>query len=143
MKLIINHKFFNELLTILNYSTENVSQMKNKMNVDRSEVTLGPVPRTNEALPTSPLMISDQTTAVNPVIESQRKMRLRVEPKENFRGRTQHEYKPAKAVTRNGRPSKARAPLYVADRFDHHYLDLLVRIFVSIVFFFQRKFVRC
>lgn len=111
MKMIINHKIFNELLTIRNYSTENVSQMKNKMNVDRSEVILGSVLRTNEALPTSPLMVSDQKrTSVSSVIESQ--------SKKTFRGRTKHEYKPAEAFIRSGQPSKTRAPLYVTDRFD-------------------------
>jgi hypothetical protein len=57
-------------------------------------------------------------------------MRFEVEPALQFRGRTPGDFKPTKALNRNGEPSTSRPPRYFADLNNNHFLNLLVCLFI-------------
>jgi hypothetical protein len=79
-----------------------------------------------EQQPLSALSIFESAKTMVATSEQVKNMKLENEPIEVFRGRTRHEYKPKNALRRNGEPSKINSPSYFADRFNNHWLNLLV-----------------
>ena len=71
-------------------------------------------------------VITDVPTTSNHEHQEEEEMRFEVEPALKFRGRTKHEFKPMKALTRKGQPSKPYPPRYFMDRNHRRYLNLLV-----------------